>query len=123
MSSNRDSDASSKDKVDPNEDYYSLLGLSYDASADGIRQAYKKLALRWHPDRNPERREEAEAMFDRIRRAHDILTDSDAKAEFDAHIRAKRAEKERLEKMSAKTRKLKADLERREQQAKQERHL
>lgn len=113
--------SSSKDKIDPNEDYYGLLNLTYDASVDDIRRAYKQLALRWHPDRNPERRAEAETMFDRIRRAHDILTDADAKSEYDVHVRSRRAEQERLQKMSAKRRHLKEQLEQRERMAREKR--
>jgi DnaJ-class molecular chaperone len=47
-------------------DYYSLLGITKDASADQIKAAYKKLALKWHPDRNPDNKENAEKNFKEV---------------------------------------------------------
>ena len=48
-------------------DYYEVLGLSKDASADQIKSAYKKLALKWHPDRNSDNKTEAEKKFKEVR--------------------------------------------------------
>ena len=44
-----------------------MLGLSKDASADQIKTAYKKLALKWHPDRNTDNKTQAEAKFKEVR--------------------------------------------------------
>jgi preprotein translocase subunit Sec63 len=43
--------------------YYELLEVSRDATTDEIKRSYKKLALKWHPDKNPERKEECTAHF------------------------------------------------------------
>lgn len=48
-------------------DYYAVLGLTKGASLDDIKKSYKKLALKWHPDRNLENKEAAEAKFKEVR--------------------------------------------------------
>eukprot|EP00282_Hemiselmis_andersenii_P036628 CAMPEP_0169434252 /NCGR_PEP_ID=MMETSP1042-20121227/4433_1 /TAXON_ID=464988 /ORGANISM="Hemiselmis andersenii, Strain CCMP1180" /LENGTH=67 /DNA_ID=CAMNT_0009544821 /DNA_START=167 /DNA_END=367 /DNA_ORIENTATION=- len=56
-------------------DYYEVLGVPRGASEADIKRAYKKLALRWHPDKNPDDRDGAEANFKRVSEAYDVLTD------------------------------------------------
>ena len=55
-------------------DYYSILGVSKGASQDEIKKAYRKLAMKYHPDKNPDDKE-AEKKFKEINAAHDILKD------------------------------------------------
>lgn len=48
-------------------DYYEVLGLKKGATLDEIKKSYKKLALKWHPDRNLDNKEAAEAKFKEVR--------------------------------------------------------
>jgi curved DNA-binding protein CbpA len=57
------------------------LEIEPNASENEIRKAFRKLSLAWHPDRNPERREEAEKRFKMISRAREILTDRAARSQ------------------------------------------
>ena len=66
------------------QDYYQLLGLSKTASADEIKKAYRKLAMQYHPDKNPGNKE-AEAKFKQISEAYEILQDPQKKAMYDQY--------------------------------------
>lgn len=64
-------------------DYYQILGVSESASADEIKKAYRKLAVKYHPDKNPTNPKEAEAKFKEISEAYYILSDDKRKAQYD----------------------------------------
>jgi len=63
-------------------DYYKLLGVSKDASEDDIKKAYKKMALKWHPDRNAGS-EEASKKFKEISEAFEVLSDKQKRTIYD----------------------------------------
>jgi molecular chaperone DnaJ len=63
-------------------DYYEVLGVSKDASVDDIKRAYKKLAIKYHPDKNPGDKE-AENKFKEAAEAYDVLSDEKKKAQYD----------------------------------------
>ena len=63
-------------------DYYEVLGVEKTASADEIKKAYRKLAMKYHPDRNPDNKE-AEEKFKEASEAYEILSDEDKKARYD----------------------------------------
>ncbi|MDO4967218.1 MAG: DnaJ C-terminal domain-containing protein [Candidatus Saccharibacteria bacterium] len=63
-------------------DYYEVLGVSKNASDDEIKKAYRKLALKYHPDRNPGDKE-AEAKFKEATEAHEVLSDKQKRARYD----------------------------------------
>jgi len=64
-------------------DYYQILGVSPDASPEEIKRAYRRLALRYHPDRNPGDKG-AEEKFKEISEAYSVLIDPDKRARYDA---------------------------------------
>ena len=63
-------------------DYYEILEISKDASADEIKKAYRKMALKYHPDRNPDDKN-AEEKFKEAAEAYEVLSDPDKKARYD----------------------------------------
>ena len=63
--------------------YYELLEISKTASTEEIQKAYKKMALKWHPDRNPNNREKSEEMFKKIGEAYEVLNDDNKRSIYD----------------------------------------
>lgn len=63
-------------------DYYEVLGVSKNASDDEIKKAYKKMAIKYHPDRNPDNKE-AEEKFKEAAEAYDVLRDPQKRARYD----------------------------------------
>lgn len=65
-------------------DYYSVLGLKKDASADDIKKAYRKLARKYHPDLNPDDKE-AHQKFQQINEANEVLSDPEKRKKYDTY--------------------------------------
>ena len=63
-------------------DYYEVLGVERSASEDDIKKAYRKLAIKYHPDKNPGDKE-AEEKFKEISAAFEVLKDSDKRRKYD----------------------------------------
>lgn len=63
-------------------DYYEVLGVNRDASEDELKKAYRKLAMKWHPDRNPDN-PKAEEHFKEAKEAYEVLTDAQKRAAYD----------------------------------------
>ena len=63
-------------------DYYEVLGVSRGASTDEIKKSYRKLALQYHPDRNPNNKE-AEEKFKEATEAYEILSDQQKRQRYD----------------------------------------
>lgn len=66
-------------------DYYAILGLGKNASETDIRKAYKKMALKWHPDRNTGNKVESEAKFKDVNEAYEVLSDPQKKTIYDQY--------------------------------------
>jgi molecular chaperone DnaJ len=66
-------------------DYYEILGVERDASGDQIKSAYRKLALKHHPDRNPENKHEAEEKFRHATEAYSVLSDPQKRQVYDRY--------------------------------------
>ncbi len=71
---------STKDWID--KDFYKVLGVKKDASADEIKKAYRTLARKHHPDKNPDNAS-AEAKFKEVSEAYDVLSDAKTRKEYD----------------------------------------
>lgn len=65
-------------------DFYEILGVSKSATADEIKKAYRKVAMQYHPDRNPGDKE-AEEKFKEAAEAYEILSDADKRAKYDRY--------------------------------------
>jgi len=65
--------------------YYKVLGVSESASLDEIKKVYRGLAMKYHPDRNPENKSAAEKRFKEISEAFYVLGDEKRRAEYDAY--------------------------------------
>ena len=70
------------------DDYYEVLGVPRGASESDIKKAYKKSALRYHPDKNPDNREAAEAKFKNVSEAYEALSDPEKRAAYDNYGKA-----------------------------------
>ncbi|KAM8793149.1 dnaJ homolog subfamily C member 21-like [Eudromia elegans] len=68
--------------------HYEVLGVKRDAADEELKRAYRRLALRWHPDKNLENAEEAAEQFKLIQAAYDVLSDPQERAWYDNHREA-----------------------------------
>ncbi|MDA1190666.1 MAG: DnaJ domain-containing protein [Candidatus Poribacteria bacterium] len=71
------------------EDYYAILQVEPDASLTIIRQAYRRLALKYHPDKNPGNEDAARVAFERLLLAYEVLSDPHERLIYDRHARPK----------------------------------
>ncbi|MDQ5985658.1 MAG: Chaperone protein DnaJ [Syntrophus sp. SKADARSKE-3] len=67
------------------DDYYKLLGVEKNATADEIKKSYRKLALKWHPDKNPSNKAQAEEKFKKISEAYAVLSDPEKRTQYDTY--------------------------------------
>lgn len=104
-----------KDEVGA-EDLYEFLGISPDSNEKEITRGYRKKALQYHPDKNPDDPNAAE-LFQKLSKAYNILCDPAAKSAYDKWLSAKQIAKRRHEELNSKRKKLKESLEAKEGQA------
>jgi len=67
------------------ESYYDILGVDKNCSEDELKKSYRKLAFKWHPDKNPDNKEEAEDKFKEIAKAYQVLSDKDTRRNYDQY--------------------------------------
>lgn len=67
----------------PDSDYYKILGVPKSASDDEIKKAYRALARKYHPDLNPDKKQEAEAKFKEVQEAYDVIGDPEKRVQYD----------------------------------------
>src|SRR2546426_8765954 len=65
-------------------DYYEVLGVNRDADEESIKKAYRRLAMKHHPDRNPDN-PKAEELFKEAKEAYEVLTDANKRAAYDRY--------------------------------------
>ena len=66
-------------------DFYEVLGVERTASVEEIKASYRKAALKWHPDRNPENKQEAEGKFRECTEAYSVLSDQEKRQVYDTY--------------------------------------
>ncbi|XP_027105380.1 uncharacterized protein [Coffea arabica] len=66
-------------------DYYKILQVDKSAKDEDLKKAYRKLAMKWHPDKNPNNKKEAEAKFKQISEAYEVLSDPEKRAIYDQY--------------------------------------
>lgn len=66
-------------------DYYNVLKVNRNANEEDLKRSYKRLAMKWHPDKNPYNKKEAEAKFKQISEAYDVLSDSKKRQIYDVY--------------------------------------
>ncbi|PNH03528.1 DnaJ subfamily B member 3 [Tetrabaena socialis] len=66
-------------------DFYSILGVSRDADETAVKKAYRKQALKWHPDRHPENKQKAEEKFRDVAAAYETLSDPEKREMYDQY--------------------------------------
>ncbi|CAK9317442.1 unnamed protein product [Citrullus colocynthis] len=66
-------------------DYYNILKVNRNANDDDLKKAYRRLAMKWHPDKNPNNKKEAETKFKQISEAYEVLSDPQKKAIYDQY--------------------------------------
>ncbi|KAF1470006.1 hypothetical protein FQV08_0014799, partial [Pygoscelis antarcticus] len=76
-------------------DYYKVLGLQKSASQDDVKKSYHKLALKWHPDKNPSNKEEAEKKFKAVAEAYKVLSDPQKRSLYDRPVKESRSHRGR----------------------------
>jgi DnaJ family protein B protein 6 len=65
--------------------YYEVLGLKKTATTDEVKKAFRKLAVKWHPDKNPDNKAEATEKFKEISEAYEILSDEHKRKNYDRY--------------------------------------
>ena len=71
--------------MNPKRDYYEVLGVPRNTSEQDLKSAYRKLALQYHPDRNPDNKEDSEEKFKEITEAYGVLADAQKRALYDRY--------------------------------------
>ncbi|KAM7264719.1 hypothetical protein ACFE04_002402 [Oxalis oulophora] len=66
-------------------DYYKILQVEKNAKEEDLKKSYRKLAMKWHPDKNPNNKKQAEAKFKEISEAYDVLSDPQKRAIYDQY--------------------------------------
>ncbi|KAL2341846.1 hypothetical protein Fmac_009786 [Flemingia macrophylla] len=66
-------------------DYYGILDVDKNATDEELKRAYRKLAMKWHPDKNPNNKKEAEIKFKQISEAYEVLSDPQKRAIYDRY--------------------------------------